>query len=232
MTNSNSTGILIRGKISEWTRSIIQEYEKNFPDSIIVLSTWDTENVNDISCSIVRSKEPEMPKPHKLTVNHQILAVRAGLEHMSKCDIILNCRTDQVIHNRKIFEIFKNSCSENKIMIPSLGTKFPDYYIVDYCQVAKRELLIDYWNNVPLYDGSYSVSAELYIPKFYVTNVKNDHRPWAITQNEYFCVKGLHEHFKLEWEKLSTNENYQRDFKNDKSNNSMLYDDYVELINN
>lgn len=232
MSSSTSTGILIRGKISEWTRNIIHEYEQNFPNTTIVLSTWDTENVDNVSCIVIQSKEPEIPKPHKLTVNHQILAVREGLKHMSKCDIILNCRTDQVIHNRNIFEIFQTACSENKIMIPSLGTNFPDYYIVDYCQVAKRNLLIDYWNNVPLYDGSYSISAELYIPKFYVNNVKKDPRSWKITQNEYFCIKGLHEHFKLEWEKLSTNEFYQRDYKNDKSNNSMLYDNYIELINN
>ena len=63
-------------------------------------------------------------------------------------------------------------------------------------------------------------------------NVKKDIRPWKITQNKYFCIKGLHEHFKLEWEKLSTVDAYQRDYKKDKLNNSMSYNDYIELINN
>jgi len=226
-----SVGILLRGKISKWTRDIICEYKKNFPLAKIVLSTWTTENVKDIPCLIVQNQEPKMPHPHKLTVNHQILAVRAGLEVMDDCDIILNSRTDQVVHNRNIFEVFKKSCCPNKIMIPSLGTKFPDYYIVDYCQIGKRSVLLDYWCNVPLFDGSFSISAEVYIPKFYIVNVRKDNRPWSITRDEYFCIKGFHEHFKLEWEKLVELDSYQQDYKNDLMHNLMRHKDYRELIN-
>jgi hypothetical protein len=230
-STDSKIGILIRGKISEWTRDIVKEYQKNFPSTKIVLSTWTTENVENIQCEIIQSQEPKIPQPHQLTVNHQILAVRAGLEKIRDCDIILNSRTDQVVHNRNIFEIFKKSCCPNKIMIPTLGTILPDYYIVDYCQIGKRQALLDYWCNVPLFDGSFSISAEVYIPKFYVVNVKKDNRPWSITRDEYFCIKGFHEHFKLEWEKLVKLDSYQQDYKKEILHNSMPYDIYKKLIN-
>ena len=45
-------GILLQGRITKWTPSIIDEYTKNFPDAEILVSTWNDENVEDIKCKI------------------------------------------------------------------------------------------------------------------------------------------------------------------------------------
>ena len=54
MTNSelNRFGIVIRGKISDWTKDIVNEYKTNFPNAQIVVSTWSNENTDDINAFI------------------------------------------------------------------------------------------------------------------------------------------------------------------------------------
>ena len=47
MTEHN-VGILLQGIVNDWTKKIIDEYEQNFPDAHILLSTWNTENTKDI----------------------------------------------------------------------------------------------------------------------------------------------------------------------------------------
>ena len=46
-------GILLQGSISEWTKDIVNEYQKNFSDAAILLSTWNGEIIDDISCEII-----------------------------------------------------------------------------------------------------------------------------------------------------------------------------------
>ena len=64
-------GILLQGRVSEWLKDIISEYKVNFPYAHIVLSTWNTENVDDIDCEIIQSELPTQTQPHKNTTNHQ-----------------------------------------------------------------------------------------------------------------------------------------------------------------
>ena len=47
-------GILLQGRITSWTPSIIEEYKKHFPDSQILVSTWNDENTEGIECEIVK----------------------------------------------------------------------------------------------------------------------------------------------------------------------------------
>ena len=46
-------GILLQGRITSWTPSIIEEYKKHFPDSQILVSTWNDENTEGLECEIV-----------------------------------------------------------------------------------------------------------------------------------------------------------------------------------
>lgn len=202
-------GILIQGGISEWTRDIVREYQKNFPSTDILVSTWTTDDIENIPCRVIQSKPPAPTNPHKSTVNHQIVGTNAGLKSIQG-DVIMKCRTDQFIHNRNIFKIFEDSSPKNKIMIPDHGTyESIDYRASDFCQIARKSVLLNYWSSIPLYDGSVRIDGGKYLTENYIIRIKKDTRPWKITLREYFYVKRYHEDFQIEWEKLNKFEEYQ-----------------------
>ena len=213
MELNETIGILLQGKISDWTRDIIHEYHQNFPNAEILVSTWKDENIQNLPCNVIANKAPPLPKPFKSTVNFQIVGCQEGLKNL-KTDLIMKCRTDQFVHNKKIFELFKNSCSPDKIMVPELGTatRVIDHRTSDFCQVGYRTTLMDFWKDIPLYDGKNYEEAATYLTKHYVFNIKHDYDPWELTLRKYFCIKRFHEDFQIEWEKLNNFDNYKNTY--------------------
>ena len=225
-------GILIQGLVSKWTGDIIHEYQKNFPDAKIVFSTWLDQNVKDLSCEIIQTELPSTTAPHPSTINHQIIGAREGLKKLN-CDVTLKSKSDLFIHNDKIFELFHESCAPDKIMIPTEGFDLSNepYYVSDICQVGKTLILKDFWNQMPLYDGSYPTSNEQYLARNYILNIKKDTSDWSITQKKYFCQKGFDEDFQAEFEKFIFEDSYQKSRKNLRdSNKELTYEQYIELI--
>ena len=211
ISSNYKTGILLQGKISEWTVDIIKEYQNNFPSSTILLSTWTTENVENIPCDVIQIQPPdEQDQIGSYTINHQIIGTRAGLEKI-QCDIVMKCRTDQFIHNSKIFEIFETSCSKDRIMVPNNGNQDSiDYYISDYCQIATRNILLQYWNLMPFFnDPHLSISPESYLTKNYLLKIKKDSKPWKSVINDYFVIRSFYLDFQIEWEKMIKSEPYR-----------------------
>ena len=49
---NDNIDIVIRGKITEWTPDIVREYQTNFPNSEVVVSTWNNQKTDDISCKV------------------------------------------------------------------------------------------------------------------------------------------------------------------------------------
>tara|TARA_B100001105_G_scaffold217360_1_gene183320 strand:- start:524 stop:1207 length:684 start_codon:yes stop_codon:yes gene_type:complete len=223
----NKKGILIQGKISYWTKHIIEFYQKKIPDAEILLSTWINEKIDDIACDVIQLEPPKQKEIISSTnVNFIIVGVREGLKKM-KSDVIMKCRTDQFIHNYHIFDLFQNCCCKEKIMAPSYGLGVSDYYIADFCQVGYKKILQKYWDNIPLFDSPKSLEmAETYCVKNYIKKVNNDHRDWYTVMDEYFCIKGIHTDFKIEWEKWDTNTAYQ---ENEKRNYKLYYKKAHEL---
>jgi hypothetical protein len=206
---TQTIGILLQGKISSWTSDIVIQYQSIFPNAQILVSTWDDQNTKDIPCDVVKSAAPPLPEPHKSTVNFQIVECQTGLKKL-KTDVIMKCRTDQFIHNKQIFKIFFNSCSKNQIMVPDLGTpKNIDYRTSDFCQIAFRQTLLEFWENIPLYDGNNYEEAGVYLTKNYLLNVKNNHQLWNSVLDKYFCIKSFHDDFQIEWEKLNNSDEYR-----------------------
>ena len=80
----STTGILLQGDIREWTIPIIEEYQNTFPDSEILLSTWDNEDVSKITCNVVQTKLPESTQPYKSSKNYQIIGCQKGLKEMKR----------------------------------------------------------------------------------------------------------------------------------------------------
>jgi len=202
--NDYTIGILMQGGISEWTADIVQEYKNNFPNAEIMISTWDDEKIDDIQCEIIKTKPPS-ETDYNPNINHQIIGAQMGLQKM-KSSIIMKCRTDQFIHNRNIFKLFLElPCAKNKIMVakPQMGVySMCDYFINDFVQIAHKELLSEYWNSMPLYDGSYSVASEIYLTRNYIQKIRKDKGSWSTIMEKYFCIKDEY----LDWKKESLKE--------------------------
>ena len=213
MESTETLGILLQGKVFDWTRDIINEYHHNFPTAEIVLSTWENEPTQNISCKVIKNKLPFIPESHKNTVNYQIVGCQEGLKNL-ETDIIMKCRSDQFIHNKKIFELFQDSCPSDKIMICDFGTAIrkTDYRTSDFCQIGYRSILLDFWKDIPLYTGIPWEEAAKYLTKHYVLKIKNDNDPWELTLRKYFYVKSFHDDFHIEWEKLNNFDNYKNTY--------------------
>lgn len=205
-------GILLQGRITDWTPSIINEYKKNFPNAEILVSTWDNEKVDSLDCEIVQTQPPTLSGLSKSTVNFQIVGTNAGLEKINS-KIIMKCRTDQFIHNSKIFELFLDCSYPKRIMVPDIGTyELVNHRTSDFCQLATKDVLENFWSTIPLYDGTEYEEAGVYLTKNYIKNVKNDHSQWGNILRKYFCVKSYFNDFQIEWEKLNNSDIYQQMF--------------------
>ena len=211
MLKETTTGILLQGDIRSWTIPIIEEHQQNFPDSEIVLSTWDNEDVSNIPCKVIQTNIPEATNPYKSSKNYQIIGSQSGLKAM-KSDVILKTRTDMFIHNPNIFKIFLAENAEEKIMYPHSGLmkEFGDYWITDFCQLSSRKTLLNYWNLMPLHDGSNNEAVEKYLTRNYLLNILNDDGSWNLMHNKYFIRKRFHEDFQIEFEKYVYREYYQK----------------------
>tara|TARA_Y100000996_G_C22456275_1_gene616066 strand:+ start:215 stop:883 length:669 start_codon:yes stop_codon:yes gene_type:complete len=209
-------GILIQGRASNWIKDIVLEYNSNFPEAEIVFSTWHGENVDNIECKIVQSELPRAPPDaifvDRQNINYQIVGVQNGLKKMN-ADIILKTRSDTFVHNENIFDIYNKNCSDEKIMAPDVGTFDFEYRISDFCAVATKKKLDEYWKDIELYDCKYAVAPETYLTKNYIQKIKKDFRPWKEILREYFYIRDFHIDFQIEYEKLSSSglaDEYQR----------------------
>ena len=162
------TGILLQGRVSNWTRYIIEEYQTNFPESEIILQTF-SEDISDISCDVVQSVSPESTYPFQSTINYQVKGSQEGLKKMN-ADIVMKCRSDFFVHNPNIFDIFLNSNTLEKIMYAEFNLKKEDqeYWIADFCQISSRKTLLEFWNNTPFDDGKSHVDVEPWLIKNYI----------------------------------------------------------------
>ena len=209
MNDNVRYGVLLQGRVSAWTKDIVLEYKKNFPEAEIVFSTWTNEDPNGIDCKIIQSELPKLPSnavfKNRANINYQIVGTQNGLKKID-ADIILKTRSDIFVHNKDIFNIFNDNCSNEKIMAPDVGTYNFDYRVSDFCLIGTKKILSEFWNNLELYDGSYSIVTETYFIKNYILNVKKDKREWKDILKEYFYIRDYHLDFQIEWEKLSNDE--------------------------
>lgn len=209
MNDNAKYGILLQGRVSTWTKDIVLEYKKKFPEAEIVFSTWTNEDPSGIDCKVIQSELPKLPSnavfQNRANINYQIVGTQNGLKNIDS-DIILKARSDIFIHNKNIFKIFDENCSKEKIMAPDVGTFSFEYRVSDFCLLGTKKVLSDFWNNIKLYDGSYDIATESYFVKNYILNVKKDSRQWRDILKEYFYIRDYHLDFQIEWEKLSNDE--------------------------
>jgi hypothetical protein len=66
----------------------------------------------------------------------------------------------------------------------------------------------DFWDYVPYFDGSRSISVARTLTKNYVKNIKKDSREWKSVKDLYFYEINYYRDFQIEWEKPDKSELY------------------------
>ena len=107
-------GILLQGRVSLWTKDIVAEYKKNFPDAQIVFSTWENEDPSGIDCEIIQTKKPAPTKPHDTHINAQIIGSQEGLKAIDS-EILLKARSDIFIHIEKFLRYIEKNVIQKKL---------------------------------------------------------------------------------------------------------------------
>ena len=66
----------------------------------------------------------------------------------------------------------------------------------------------DFWDYVPYFDGSRSISVAKTLTKNYVKNIKKDNQEWKSVKDLYFYEINYYRDFQIEWEKPDKSELY------------------------
>ncbi|MDC3030192.1 WavE lipopolysaccharide synthesis family protein [Candidatus Pelagibacter sp.] len=157
--------IIIQGPIQEkfnFLKNTLAIYKKIFKNSIIIISTWDNENIKLINSlkeegiHVLFNKEP---KNSLKNIDHQIqstnialnFALELGAKYSLKtrADVRLNKNNLEtfLISLIQTFPVHENDFVKSRIIVPSLITfKFRIYSLSDIVMFAETEDLIKYFD--------------------------------------------------------------------------------------
>lgn len=189
MINSSDISVIIQGPIDKKiTKQSCTSIRKVLPNSEIILSTWDGEDVSDLTYDkIVFSTPPisnqiVMPKTGIIrlnSTNHQIISTNAGLAVASR-KYSMKIRSDMVLHHNRFLKFFekyeKRSFFDEKYTIFSQRVcVFPTYNVhsincfpFNICDWIYFGYTIDlkYLFDIPLWDTfSLKLRKNEYVPR-------------------------------------------------------------------
>ncbi len=162
-------GIVIQGPIQEnfdFLKNTLKIYEKIFKNSLIVISTWESEDINKIKnlinerVHVIFNREPQKSISN---IDHQTLSTSAGLDylHTKKIKYVLKLRADIRLNKNnlesflttliKFFPILKkNETINSRIIVPSINTyKYRLYSLTDIVMFGEISDLINYFDKEP-----------------------------------------------------------------------------------
>ena len=155
-------GIVVQGPIRHeysFTLQTIKTYLLNFPDSQIILSTWNDEDINSFipltsenpNLHIITQEKPN--NPGISNINLQICSTTVGLQKLKTMGIAyaIKTRTDQCMFDPlaliKLKDIYTQYAKNSKIITLSLGSfLFRPYGVSDFFQFGLTESLDKFWN--------------------------------------------------------------------------------------
>jgi len=154
------TGIVIQGPIvPKITVKLCKRYKALYPETRIVLSTWQNQNSNDLASiremgiHVLENVTPEHAGP--ANVNLQIKSTISGIIYCKslKCKYVLKNRSDVLLSADTFLEnlhtLFSTfSQDSKKIVIPSYNSfLFRLYSPTDQIQFGKIDVLEEFWNS-------------------------------------------------------------------------------------
>lgn len=169
--DSSNIGIIIQGPLSvngdhgEFVYETIKIYKKIYPNTIIVLSTWELDEknlqkLNELEIKIIQNKEPKNKRFGSVrNTDRQILTTFSALKFLSEKNITycLKTRTDWRIYKpqihlylKNLIEIFpsKSKLMNGRIIVSSMMTsKFRVYGIADTLQFGFTKDLLKFWDD-------------------------------------------------------------------------------------
>jgi len=171
-TINEKIAIIIQGPIKEkfnFLKDTINIYKKIFKNSIIIISTWENENISlinslvDTNIYVLFNKEP---LPSRSNVDHQIISTNKGLNLavQKKAKYALKTRADVRISKNnletflisltQIFPVKKNGIINSRIIVPSLITfKYRLFSLSDIVMFGETNDLLKYFDS-ELYEDS------------------------------------------------------------------------------
>lgn len=202
----NKTGIVIQGPIVEKiTVKICKRYRALYPQTRIVLSTWQNQNSSDLrtirkmGIHVLENVIPKNAGPSN--VNLQIKSTISGISYLKslKCEYVLKNRSDVLLSSNSFLENFYTlisnfSRTSNKIVIPSYNSfLFRLYSPTDQIQFGKIDNLEQFWNSPMVEKDTEDFRfAESYLVRGYLSRLnretKNTIADSLLVLREYFIV--------------------------------------------
>ena len=164
---SEKFAVILQGPIQEnheFLKQTIKIYKKIFKNSLIIISTWESENKQIIkelqkeNVHIILSDDKKIKKSRS-NINKQIISTNVALNFAKDQSIkyCLKTRTDQRINNNnletyllsliKLFPVKKNNLIKSRLIVPPMGTfKFFLYHLTDLTMFGETDDLINYWD--------------------------------------------------------------------------------------
>lgn len=157
---------VVRGLITQWTKQCLESIRTHFPGQEIVLSTWDTENLTNLTYdTLVISNNQQNEFAGQPIINQQIITASKGLQKVSN-DYSICLRSDMVFSSSTLSNIkiidnkrqHKLSIFKEPILISSLNTMNPfgpinlPFHPSDRYHFGLTSDLLDFWS-IPLFQS-------------------------------------------------------------------------------
>jgi len=164
--------IIIQGSIQDkffFLKNTLEIYKKIFPGSLIIISTWENENINLINSLknenifVLFNKEP---KKSLSNIDHQIYSTNSALKFAkekgakysikTRADIRINKNNLEafLVSLIKTFPTKKNDYIKSRIIVPSLITfKYRIFSLSDIVMFGETEDLIKYFDKETFLEG-------------------------------------------------------------------------------
>ncbi|CAN1484300.1 WavE lipopolysaccharide synthesis [Candidatus Nanopelagicaceae bacterium] len=182
-----NSAILIQGPIYQDPHStfdICERYCKLYPESRVVLSTWDSQDTTIFeemefpNFHLVKTKKPIFAGPSN--INLQIASTRAGLEFIEALGIerVLKTRSDLFLFS----ETFLNSCDyfftkysewdHDRIIVPGFNSfLFREYSLTDQIMYSSTKNLARFWGCNFVSQVEENFISEKYLIHSYLQNI-------------------------------------------------------------
>ena len=163
--NKEKFAIIIQGPIGKkfsFLKDTINIYKKIFKNTVIIISTWKSENINLINSLkeenvfILFSEEPDKSL---YNVDHQIISTNVALKLAREKGALysIKTRTDTRLYKNnlenflialfKTFPVKENNIIKSRIIVPSLVTfKFRIYSLSDIVMIGNTDDLLEYFD--------------------------------------------------------------------------------------
>ena len=163
--NKEKFAIIIQGPIGKkfsFLKDTINIYKKIFKNTVIIISTWKSENINlinslrDENVFILFSEEPDKSL---YNVDHQIISTNVALKLAREKGALysIKTRTDTRLYKNnlenflialfKTFPVKENNIIKSRIIVPSLVTfKFRIYSLSDIVMIGNTDDLLEYFD--------------------------------------------------------------------------------------